>query len=74
MSGDDIVTVKTFSTLHEAEIARGFLEAQGIQAFVPDQNAHIFKHYVPLNQIRLQVRARDVELAKQLLESLAVEE
>lgn len=65
---DNLVTVKSYSFLHEAELARTKLEAEGILAFVLD--VHSVGTNLPISLsagIRLQVRRSDLEKAKALL-------
>ena len=50
----------------EANLAAGKLEAEGIQSFVADQNISV-AHPLLFNEVRLQVREVDVELAEQIL-------
>jgi hypothetical protein len=68
--GDELVTVATFGNLFEASIARGALEADGLSAFVPGENAGSFtQNRSGLNEVRveLQVRASDRDRAVELL-------
>jgi hypothetical protein len=75
VSGDDLVTLDSFVFLGEAELARATLEAAGIPAVLADDNvarlgsggAHAH------GGVRLRVRRRDVDEARDLLDS-AVEE
>lgn len=70
MRDDDLVTVDRFLFLAEAELARARLEAAGIDAVLADENvvrlswgdaqAH--------GGVRLQVRRRDAEEAREVLE------
>lgn len=66
---NDIVTVQIFRAVHEAEIARGFLAAQGIESFVPDQHAHVITRNGAAFEVRLQVKTEDLERARALLEN-----
>ncbi len=70
MNDDDLVTIDRFLFLAEAELARTRLEAAGIDAVLADENvvrlswgdaqAH--------GGVRLQVRRRDAEEAREVLE------
>lgn len=71
MSGDELVTLDSFVFLGEAELARATLEAAGIPAVLADDNvarlgsggAHAH------GGVRLRVRRRDVEEARDLLDA-----
>lgn len=64
---DRLVTVETFMLAHEAEMARGYLEANGIDVFLADKEMSRI-HVSPLvGGIKLQVRAEDQERARDLL-------
>ncbi|HOK44580.1 MAG TPA: DUF2007 domain-containing protein [Bryobacteraceae bacterium] len=66
MSGS-LVTVETFLIAHEAEMARGYLEAHGIDVFLADREMSRI-HVSPLiGGVKLQVRAEDQERARELL-------
>ncbi|HEV8581051.1 MAG TPA: DUF2007 domain-containing protein [Thermoanaerobaculia bacterium] len=64
-----LVTVETFSSGWEAQLARACLEAEGIHAIVADE--HFFRLYGALSStlggVRLQVRPEDFERASELL-------
>ena len=64
------VTVRTCKDLAEAEIVRSMLEAGGINAFIPDENAASLwpSQVLDTNGVRVQVAADDAELATELLE------
>ena len=66
---DELVTVTSFGTAHEAEIARGFLEANGIDVFLADEAmARIANHLTPMiGGYKLQVRREDVDTVVELL-------
>lgn len=61
---DRIVTIRVFNYPTEAYLARSYLEANGIWAFVLDNQAII------VGGSRLQVRESDAPLAARLLEEL----
>jgi hypothetical protein len=64
---ESLVTVGLFPTPFEAGLARAHLEAEGIRAFIADEN---FIHlYGPLatDGVKLQVREDDAPRARQLL-------
>jgi hypothetical protein len=64
-----LVTVETFSSPWEAQLARSCLEAEGIQAIIADE--HFLRLYSALSGIlggiRLQVRPEEAERAAELL-------
>ena len=64
-----LVTLETFSSSWEAQLARACLESEGIQAIVADE--HFFRLYNALSStlggVRLQVRPEDFEQAAELL-------
>lgn len=66
----EIVTIATFSSPPEAEIAKGKLEAEGVEAFIPDTAASsILALAQPaMGGIRLQVAVSDAERARDILE------
>ena len=68
MSGG-LVTIGEYAFSHEAEMARGFLETNGIEVFVADEAmSRIANHLTPIiGGAKLQVREEDAELALQLL-------
>ena len=72
---DELVTVAVFLTLAEAELARGFLESQGIAASFADENiARMGVHFSALTGgVKLQVLAADEEAARELLASVDTE-
>ncbi len=64
-----VVTVATFNTVMEAELAKTMLQAEGIEAFVAD--AHTISvnplYSNALGGVKIQVAARDLEQARILL-------
>jgi hypothetical protein len=58
-----LVTVSTYQRLHDAEIARMALEAEGIPAVVADAHATILLH----ESVRLQVPEEQVDAADAVL-------
>jgi Putative prokaryotic signal transducing protein len=72
MPGDlehELVTIATFGTVMEAEMARGFLEANGVDVFLLDLNmTRIASAYAAMiGGIKLQVRYGDEQRARDLL-------
>lgn len=70
MTNIDFKTVRTFTTTQEAYLARGFLESEGIEAFVLDEFSVGIRPYMSqaLGGVRLDVRAEDLERARTLLD------
>lgn len=66
---EKLVTVQTFSSCWEAELARACLETEGIHAVIADE--HFFRLYGALSHtlggMRLQVRPQEAERAADLL-------
>ena len=68
------VTVGHYFNLMEAQIAKSILEAEGIPAFVIDlQMGQLFTTFT-IGGFRLQVRAGDEERAREILDSMPVDE
>ena len=63
---DNLKTVSTHGTVLEAELVKGLLEAEGIEAFIHAPHAHDLYPGV-LGEVMLQVRERDVEDALKVL-------
>ncbi len=67
---DKPATIATFLNLLEAQVARGLLEAAGIECVLLDQYASgIHWAHGDLGGIRLQVRESEAEAARALLAS-----
>ncbi len=66
---DDLVTIASFSFIHEAELARSSLESEGIPAFVADANIVGINWLLSnaVGGVKLQVRRCDLDLAKEIL-------
>jgi len=66
----ELVTIRTCRDLQEAQIVRWMLEAAGIRAFIPDENAAslIPTTVLDTNGVRVQVASADAALARELLE------
>lgn len=67
---NDWEIVETFGTDEEASLVAGYLEAEGIPAAVES----LLFHQEPVNfgtlgEVRVRVRAEDLERARQLLEA-----
>jgi len=64
-----IVTVQTYSSRIEAEIAKGLLESEGIKALISADDAGGMRPFpfAYSNSVELKVREEDVEKAKEIL-------
>jgi hypothetical protein len=69
-SDNEPVTIRTCRDIQEAQIVRSMLEAGGVRAFIPDENAAGLypTQILDTNGVRVQVASEDVELARELLE------
>lgn len=67
--GEKIVTVYSYTTTAEANLYRTVLEAQGIPAFVADENliGINFLYSLALGGVRLQVLESDLEAVREIL-------
>jgi len=67
----DFITLRLYQHLHEAVFARELLASEGVDAFVPDENAASLNWPTPngIGGVRLQVREDDAARAKEILES-----
>jgi hypothetical protein len=70
------VTVRTCRDIAEAEIVKSALEAGGITAFIPDENAATLypSQVLDTNGVRVMVAAEDAERARELLDQAQDEE
>jgi len=62
------VTIATFSTPWEAQLARARLEAEGIDAWVSDENLARLGFSNAIGGVRLQVREEEAKVAAELLQ------
>lgn len=66
---EQLVTIETFTSPWEAQLARACLEAEGIEALIADE--HFFRLYGALSSslggVRLQVRPESADRAVELL-------
>jgi hypothetical protein len=65
---DDLVTVDRYLFRAEAELARARLEASGIDAVLADENVVRMGEAQAHGGVRLQVRRRDAEEAREVLD------
>lgn len=65
----DLVCIKTFLNRYEADLAKGFLESEGIEAFVSADDAGGMRpHLAFTGGVRLMVKNEEAEAALQILE------
>jgi len=64
---DDFVTVASYSEVGEASMAQSVLDGSGIESFLSGEEANIL---LPMSGARLQVRLGDVEVARELLNTV----
>ncbi len=66
---EKLVTVETFSSSWEAQLARACLEAEGVHSVIADEHFHRLYRALTstLGGVRLQVRPEDAERAAELL-------
>lgn len=70
---DALVTISVHITIVEAELARGVLDAAGIEAFIHAPHANAL-YPGALGEIKLQVNESDLEKALEALEEGTVVE
>lgn len=75
MVTDSLVTVATFASLEEAELAQIRLEAEGVQSFVPDTHVLSLGYGVPVmyGGVKLQVLRSTIPLATEILSQFSFE-
>jgi hypothetical protein len=68
---EELITIASFASVLEAELARGYLQSHGIDVFLADENiGRIANHLYPIvGGIKLQVSRKDVDRARALLTS-----
>ncbi len=69
----EVVTLTTFATAAEAEIAASLLRSMGIEVSIVNEISSIMLPYINDNQVRLLVNSTDRERALSLLEAEKVE-
>jgi hypothetical protein len=67
---DDLVTIASFSQPYEAQLARGTLEASGIESVLRDEHTVGADWFfsTALGGVKIQVRSSDVSEARRVLE------
>jgi len=70
---DELVTIARFMNQPELDIARGFLESEGIPSWAPEERLVASTgglYAIGVGGMRLQVRSRDAARASKLLEDI----
>lgn len=70
---DELVTIARFTTQPELDIARGFLESEGIPSWAPEEHLVASTgglYGIAVGGMRLQVKASDAERASKLIEEI----
>jgi len=62
--GDELVTVRNCSWLHEAELVKSVLDAEGIAAEIPDEHAAGIQPFYGAMQGGIRVLVREADLAR----------
>lgn len=63
-----LVVVASFSSVQEASLLVGRLEAAGIEACIPEEyGAQVFSAVIPLERLTVRVAAKDYEAAKAIV-------
>lgn len=69
----DLINIKTYSSRHEAELAKGFLAANGVNAVVSgDDYGGIHPGLSFSTGVRLSVKEEDVEKAKRIFRDAGI--
>lgn len=69
----EVVTLTTFATAAEAEIAASLLRSMGIEVSIVNEISSIMLPYINDNRVRLLVNSADRQRALELLEAEKVE-
>jgi len=64
---DELVVVRHCNWLHEAHLIKSVLEAEGIEARIPDEHAHGVQPGI--GAVRVLVRSSELERAAAVLDS-----
>ena len=70
MTSDTLATIASFNSDHEAELARGVLQSEGIEAYISkDDCGGMLPHLQSITGVHLKVKVRDEIRAKEVLDS-----
>lgn len=67
---DELITLKTFTNVFEAEVVKGRLESEGVKAYLFNENS-VYTLGFTVNEageIQLKINAKDLDKAKHILE------
>ena len=67
MKGNDLVVLRTFENVIDAELAKSALEAADVDSFIQTDDAGGMRPHLGMNQVRLVVRSDDAERALGIL-------
>lgn len=70
---EELVTIARFTNQPELDIARGFLESEGIPSWAPEEHLVASTgglYAIGVGGMRLQVRSRDAARAAKLIEDI----
>jgi hypothetical protein len=68
MKESDLVVLRTFANVIEAEVAKSALEAADVDSFIQSDDAGGMRPHLGMNQARLVVRSEDAEKARGILD------
>jgi predicted RNA-binding Zn-ribbon protein involved in translation (DUF1610 family) len=66
-----LVTLTTFRTAHDAQLAKAVLDDEGVPAFLRDENVASIAPYMSPMGVKLQVAAEDADRAESILNRIA---
>src|SRR4051812_44368045 len=66
-----LVTLTTFRTAHDAQLAKAVLEDEGVTAILGDENITSIAPYTSPTGVKLQVAAEDADRADEILNRIA---
>ena len=71
-----MVTIKTYSSLMEADLARAHLESAGVSSFIQNESTAAWVLAAPplVQGVNVQVAEEDAERAREILEAMPVGE
>lgn len=70
MRSDTLATIASFNSDHEAELARGVLQSEGIEAYISkDDCGGMPPHLQAITGVHLKVKLEDEIRAKEVLDS-----
>ena len=72
----DLINIRSFSQRHEAELAKGLLSEQGIEAIIQADDCGGMRPHLTLGTagVQLLIKREDVEKAKEILRTIKSDE